>query len=66
MSPDILIVRDPDGYRILHGHLHLANALNTSNEIFVEVKDHGQVKVVKTPTGLIVAHENHLLPLLRN
>ena len=66
MSPDILIIRHNDGYRILHGHLHLASVLNMLDEILVEAKDEGKVKIVKTPTGLIVRHGNQRLPLLRS
>jgi hypothetical protein len=66
MSPDILIVRDDSGYRLLHGHLHLANALKKSKEIIVEIKDEGKVRVMKTAAGLMVALGSQSFPLLRN
>lgn len=66
MSPDILIIRDGDGYRILHGHLHLATQLSMSGEVFVDVKDEGKVSIVKTRNGFLVGQDNQRLPLLRN
>lgn len=66
MSPDILIVRESDGYRVLHGHLHLVNALNMSNEVTVDASGEGKVKVVKTGNGYLVDQDNHRLPLLGN
>lgn len=66
MSPDILIVRDGDGYRVLHGHLHLASALSRSDEVFVDVRGEGQVKVCRTRSGYLVANDGRRLPLFRN
>lgn len=66
MSPDILIVRDGDGYRVLHGHLHLATQLSLSKEIFVDVKDEGKVRIVKTRNGFIADKNNQYLPLHKN
>ena len=54
MSPDILIVRENDGYRVLHGHLHLVNALSMSDEVTVDASGEGKVKVVKTSNGYLV------------
>ena len=64
MSPDILIVREKDGYRVLHGHLHLASVLNMSNETIVVSSGEGKVKVFKTPTGILIGEKNRRLPLL--
>ena len=66
MNPDILIVRDGDGYRVLHGHLHLASALSNSSEVVVDARDEGKVKVVKTRTGFLVGQDGQRLPLLKN
>ena len=66
MSPDILIVRESDGYRVLHGHLHLVNALSMSNEVTVDASGEGKVKVVKTGSGYLVDQDNRRLPLLGN
>jgi acetyl/propionyl-CoA carboxylase alpha subunit len=66
MSPDILIVRENDGYRVLHGHLHLVNALSMSDEVTVDASGEGKVKVVKTSNGYLVDQDNHRIPLLGN
>jgi hypothetical protein len=66
MSPDILIVRDSDCYRVLHGHLHLANVLSTSSEVIVDVRGEGKVKIIKTRNGLLVNWDSQRLPLLGN
>ena len=66
MSPEILLVRNCDGYRVLHGHLHLASVLDMSNEAIVDVSGEGKVRVVKTPDGILIGEEHQRLPLLRN
>lgn len=63
MSPDILIIRDGDGYRLLHGYLHLASTLAMTNEVFVEIENEGKVRVVKTPTGPLVEQDRRRLPI---
>ncbi|CAN5397658.1 hypothetical protein BH11PSE11_BH11PSE11_14210 [soil metagenome] len=65
MSPDILIIRDDEGYRLLHGHLHLIHKLTLAEDkqVYVDVKDEGTVKVVKTSAGLIVERKSQRLPL---
>jgi hypothetical protein len=66
MAPDILIAQESNGYRILHGHLRLANALNTCNEILVETNNLEKIKIIKTAAGLIAGQNNHYLPILWN
>lgn len=66
MTPDILIIRDDKGYRLLHGHLRLVNALNSCSEVFVEIKDEGKASILKTAQGLMVGLRNQYYPLLRN
>lgn len=66
MSPDILIVREGDGYRLLHGHLRLASLLGTTNQVAVDVPGEGRVSIVKTRTGYVVGKDAHGLPLRRN
>jgi hypothetical protein len=63
VNPDIVIVRDGTGYRLLHGHLRLSNALRTCNEVFVNVAGVGKVKILKTRTGYIVGSGKQCLPL---
>ncbi len=64
MSPEILLVRDNDGYRVLHGYLHLASVLSTENEALVEASGEGKVKVVKSGKGISIAAQGQRLPLL--
>jgi hypothetical protein len=66
MSPEILIIRDHDCYRVLHGHLHLASALSISDKTIVDVVDEGKVTVTKARKGYLVGDNQQLLPLLRN
>ena len=66
MSPEILLVRHNDGYRVLHGHLHLVSVLSMSNHAIVDASGEGKVKVTKTPGGILIGEENQRLPLLRN
>lgn len=65
VNPDIVIVRDGDGYRLLHGHLRLANVLRDAGEIEVEVRGEGTVKVTKTGNDYLVGRNGHRLPLQR-
>jgi hypothetical protein len=66
MSPDIVIVRDGDGYRLLHGHLRLANVMRTSDEIAIEVRGEGKVWIVKTHKGYVVGKDGQRLLLYPN
>lgn len=66
MNLDIVIVRDGDGYRLLHGHLRLSNELSKNGEVAVEVPGEGTVKVTKSRGGYIVGRAGQRLPLLRN
>lgn len=66
MIPDILIVRDGDGYRLLHGHLRLANVLSSAGEVAVEVHGEGKVRIVKTRSGYVVGKDGQRLPLHSN
>ena len=64
MNPEILVVRQSNGYRVLHGHLHLASIMTATNEAIVEASGEGKVKVVKTPDGMLIGVENRRFPLL--
>lgn len=66
MTPDILIIQDHTGYHLLHGHLHLAMALNDSGKATVDVPNHGTVLVARTRDGLMVEIEGRHSPLLYN
>ena len=64
MNPDILLVREDNGYRVLHGHLHLINILSESAEALIETRDEGKVKVMKTRDGIVVDHVTGIFPIL--
>jgi hypothetical protein len=64
MSPEILLVRQSDGYRVLHGHLHLASVMSEQHEAIVEVSGEGKVKAFKTSDGILIDNKNQRLPLL--
>lgn len=64
MTPDILIIHDNTGYRLLHGHLHLAMALSSSGQAAVEVQDVGTVLVSRTRHGLVIEIDGGRIPLL--
>ncbi|CAN5121313.1 hypothetical protein BH11PSE11_BH11PSE11_24020 [soil metagenome] len=66
MSEDILIIRERDGYRVLHGYLHLASVLSMTDKAIVDVVDEGKRTVIKTRTGYLVGDDQQRLPLLRN
>lgn len=66
MSPDILIIYDNVGYRLLHGHLHLAMLLGDSDKATVEVQDHGTVLISRSRRGLVVEAEGKHVPLMTN
>ena len=66
MSPEILIVRNGDSYRVLHGYLHLASLLSMSNEATVEASGEGKVKILKTPGGILIGDGDLRLPLLND
>jgi hypothetical protein len=65
MNPDIWIVRDGDMYRLLYGHLHLANELAKESAVIVDIGNEGPVRIVKTPAGFAVESDNRH-SLLRN
>lgn len=64
MSPDILIIRDGNGYRVLHGHLRLASELSLRPEVFVDARGEGRIKVVRTRQGYFAAAADQRLPIL--
>lgn len=66
MSPDVLIVRAANGYRVLHGYLRLTSLLDLSNEAEVDASGEGKVKVVKTREGILVEEKQRRVPLYLN
>jgi hypothetical protein len=65
MDNEILMVWEEDGYRVLHGHLHLTTLMSENPEIVINVRGKGEVKVIRTAKGLIVYDGEAGLPLLR-
>ena len=64
MSSDILLIRDGDGFRILHGYLRLVAVLSIDNEVVANVKgEQGRAMIQRTPNGLRVAKDSLHLPL---
>ncbi|CAN5182053.1 hypothetical protein BH11PSE11_BH11PSE11_19230 [soil metagenome] len=66
MHPEVLIVREDQGYRVLHGHLHLASLLAQSEEAEVLAVSEGKKKVVKTRSGILVDDVTQPIPLLKH
>ena len=69
MSPDkadIVIVRDGETYRLLHGHLRLFNILSRSDEVRVDVHGEGAVTVVRSRAGYLIGKDGQRIPLMRN
>jgi hypothetical protein len=66
MSPNIVIIRDGNGYRLMHGHLRLANMLHATNEILLDIKGEGQIRVMKTRDGYQIGKDGQRLTLKRN
>jgi hypothetical protein len=63
MQHDIIIVREGEGYRLLHGHLRLSNMLHRANPVCIEIKGEGSVKVMKTGAGYLAGKDVPRLPL---
>jgi hypothetical protein len=65
MDQDIVIVREGEAYRLLHGHLRLANVLRANGEAWIEVSEGHRVRIVQARGGYLVASGAQQLPLLR-
>ncbi|WP_194722536.1 hypothetical protein [Noviherbaspirillum malthae] len=65
MNPDIVIVREGDGYRLLHGHLRLATELGRTGEVDVDVRGEGRIRIVRVQDELQVCRDGRRLPLYR-
>lgn len=65
MNQDIVIVREGDGYRLLHGHLRLANELGQHGKIDIEVPGEGKISIVRMRNDYTVHRDGRRLPLYR-
>jgi len=65
MNPDIVIVREGDGYRLLHGHLRLATELGRTGEVDVDVQGGGRIRIVRVQNELQVCLDGRRLPFYR-
>lgn len=66
MNPDILIVRESNGFRLLHGQLHLANVLSRFTEVTVNVIGEGEAQVLKVANRFYVEKDGQRQTLRRN
>lgn len=66
MTPEILIIREDNEYRILHGHLRLLNALQQQKETYADAVGEGRVRIVRTRQGIAVGEQKYLLAWKRN
>ena len=63
MEPEIVIVREERGYRLLHGLLWLTGTLSESACAWVDVPHEGRLAVVKTSDGIRIRKHSEYLPL---
>lgn len=64
MNPDIVIIREGNGYRLLHGHLRLSTELSLHGEVVVDVPGDGWVKIIRTRHSYICEKDGQRLPML--
>lgn len=60
---DIVIVRDGEGYRLLHGHLRLANVLREAEHAVVRIPGEGERRVRRERNRYTVCVEDFCYPL---
>lgn len=65
MHQDIVIVREGETYRLLHGHLRLFSLLNTVDEVSIHVRGEGTLRVQRSKSDYRVRKDGRQLPLLR-
>lgn len=63
---EILIVRDGDRYRLLHGQLRLVGRLSVTDEVPVDIRDEGMATILRGREGLVVQRGRQRLPLCRS
>jgi hypothetical protein len=65
VTPEILIVREDNGYRLLHGQLHLTSALCLAPSVKVKVSGEGEALVYWDRRAILVEKDGQRLPLHR-
>jgi hypothetical protein len=65
VTPEILIVRENNGYRLLHGQLHLTSALCLAPSVTVKVSGEGDALVYRAERAFLVEKDGQRLPLHR-
>jgi hypothetical protein len=65
VTPEILIVREDNGYRLLHGQLHLTSALCQAPSVKVEVSGEGEALAYWDRRAILVEKDGQRLPLYR-
>jgi hypothetical protein len=65
VTPEILIVREDNGYRLLHGQLHLTSALCLAPSVKVKVSGEGEALVYWDRHAILVEKDGQKLPLHR-
>lgn len=64
MDSDIILIREEKNYRVLYGRLRLTGDLSNADEICIDVKGEGKVKILKMRDGLFVKRKDCRLPVL--
>jgi hypothetical protein len=64
--PDIVIVREGETYRLVHGHLRLFSLLNTTEEVRIHVRGEGELRIHRSKNDYRVRKNGQQLPLLRS
>ncbi|MDB5823814.1 MAG: hypothetical protein JWR21_2518 [Herminiimonas sp.] len=65
VTPEILIVRENNGFRLLHGQLHLTSALCLAPSVKVEVSGEGEALAYWDRRAILVEKDGQKLPLYR-
>lgn len=59
------MVLEDNGYRVLHGHLHLTALMGEHHEVVLHVPGKGKVTVRRATGGLMVHDGEVSLPVLK-
>lgn len=65
MTPDIVLIRDGDQFRLLQGHLRLANVLANYGSVHLDVIGGGIVRVTRKKSAYFVVQNGKWLPIVQ-